>query len=84
VVRGPHKSALSPEALAHFAEEAAKKLQLGQAYIINWDDIKDNPPKELTILPIAAILHKSKAFRSILHLSFCLRLKKRGGIGGSK
>ncbi len=43
-----------------------------------WDSIKDNPPKELKISPIAAIPHKSKDFRSILDLSFRLRLKNGG------
>jgi hypothetical protein len=78
VARGPHKPALSPEALAHFTKEAAKKVRLGQARIVNWDDIKDNPPKELKIMLIVAFPHKSKAFRSILDLSFCLRLKNGG------
>ncbi len=45
VARGPHRSALSPEAIAHFKEEAAMKL---------------------------------KEFRSILDLSFRLRLKNGG------
>ena len=45
---------------------------------MDWDSIKDNPPKELKISPIAAIPHKSKANRSILELSFCLRLKNGG------
>ena len=75
VARGPHQSAMSPEALAHFAEEATKKVRTKQARIVLWDDIKDNPPKQLKISPIAAIPHKSKAFRSILNLSFRLRLK---------
>jgi hypothetical protein len=38
------------------------------------DDIKDDPPQKLKILPIAAIPHKSKAFRSILDILFCLHL----------
>jgi hypothetical protein len=42
------------------------------------EDIKDNPPKELKISPIAAIPHNSKDFRSILDLSFRLRLKNGG------
>jgi hypothetical protein len=49
-----------------------------QARIVDWDSIKDNPPKELKISPIVAIPHKSKAYRSILDLSFCLRLKTGG------
>jgi len=68
----------SPEALAHFATESAKKVRSGQAKLVLWDDIKDNPPHQLKISPIAAIPHKSKAFRSILDLSFSLRLKNGG------
>ncbi len=47
-----------------------------------WNSIKDNPPKELKISPIAAIPHKSKDYRSILDLSYCLRLKN-GGVRAS-
>ena len=72
VARRPHQSLLSPEALAHFAEEAAEKVRTKQAWIVLWDDIKKNPPNQLKISPIAAIPHKSKAFRSILDLSFQL------------
>ena len=72
VARGPHQSALSPKALAHFAEEVAEKVRTKQAQIVLWDDIKDNPLKQLKISPIAAIPHKSKAFCSILNLSFQL------------
>ena len=39
-----------------------------------WDDIKDNPPEELKVSPIAMIPHKSGAFRAILDLSFSIRL----------
>ena len=72
VACGPHQSVLSLEALVHFAEEAAEKVRTKQAWIVLWDDIKDNPPKQLKISPIAAIPHKSKVFRSILDLSFQL------------
>ncbi len=73
--RGPHISALSAEALEHFKEEARKKVATGQAKIVEWDTIKHNPPTQMKVLPIAAIPHKSKAFRSILDLSFSLRLQ---------
>ena len=76
--RGPHASALAPEAIEHFRLEATEKVALGQAKIVLWDDIKDNPPAQLKISPIAAIPHKSKAFRSILDLSFRLRLEDGG------
>jgi len=75
VERGPHVSALSAEALKHFTEEAREKVASGQARIVEWDTIKNNPPAQMKISPIAAIPHKSKAFRSILDLSFSLRLR---------
>ena len=78
VQRGPHQSALTPEALEHFAAEAKKKVDKGQAKLVYWDDIKDNPPPELKISPVAAIPHKSKAYRTTLDLSYRLRLKNGG------
>ena len=54
-------------------------MHTNQARIVAWDNIKDNPPRELEISPIAAIPHKSKAFCSILDLSFWLKLKNGGG-----
>jgi hypothetical protein len=62
VERGPHQSSLTPEALAHFSEESIKKVKAGQAKLVLWEDIKENPPSQLKISPIAAIPHKSKAF----------------------
>ena len=75
VKRGPHVSATTPEALEHFAQEIKDKLVLGQAKTVLWDDIKDSPPPQLKISPIAAIPHKSKPYRSILDLSFSLALQ---------
>jgi len=48
------------------------------AWVVEWDAIKDNPPTKLKISPIAAIPHKSKAYWSILDLSFRLRLNNGG------
>jgi hypothetical protein len=78
VERGPHQSALSDEALKHFAEEALEKVNAGQSKIVLWDNIKDSPPTQLKISPIAAIPHKSRGFLSIMDLSFSLRLKNGG------
>jgi hypothetical protein len=82
VARGPHWSALLPEALAHFAAEAAEKVRTKQARIVAWDDIKEDPPRQLKISPIAAIPHNSKAYRSILDLYFRLCLTN-GGVRAS-
>jgi hypothetical protein len=43
VERGPYKSALSQDMLQHFAKEAAEKVAVGQATIVDWDSIKDSP-----------------------------------------
>lgn len=77
---GPHKSAMEPDAIAHFAVEIQEKVRQGQARVVLWDDIKNNPPAQLKISPVAAIPHKSQAFRSILDLSFSLRLEDGGRI----
>jgi len=78
VDRGPHQMALTNDAIAHFRAEVDKKVKIGQAKIVTWDSIKQNPPAELKISLIAAIPHKSKQFCSILDLSFNLRLKQGG------
>jgi hypothetical protein len=80
VDRGPHRSWLTDDAIAHYRNEVDKKAKKWQAKLVAWDSIKDNPPAELKISPIAAIPHKSKQFRSILDLSFNLRLKQGGVI----
>ena len=78
VDRGPHWSALTDDTIAHFRNEVDDKVKSKQAKLVAWDSIKDNPPVELKISPIAAIPHKSKQFCSILDLSFNLRLKQEG------
>ena len=55
-----------------------EKVHTKQARLVECDTIKDNPPLELKISPIAAIPHKSKAFCSIIDLSFQLILKSGG------
>jgi hypothetical protein len=74
VARGPHRSSLLPEAIKHFWLKSMAKVAAGQAVLVQWDNIKDNTPPQIKISPIATIPHKSKAFRSILDLSFTLRL----------
>ncbi len=82
--RGPHKSAVKPDAIAHFAEEVSDKVNKGQAWVVLWDDIKNNHPRQLKVYPVAAIPHKSRAYRSILDLSIALRLEDGGIIDSVK
>ena len=67
-MRGPHKSALSEEAIAHFAAEAKEKVAPNQTRLVCYENFKDDFPTKMKVSPIAKIPHKSKAFRSILDL----------------
>jgi hypothetical protein len=75
VERGPHASALQPEAAEQLWLEVEEKVRKGQARLVQWDDIKHNPPPQLKISPIAMIPHKSRLFRAILDLSFPVKLR---------
>ena len=75
ILRGPHASALEPEAAQQLWMEVEEKVRKGQARIVSWDDIKHDPPPQLKISPIAMIPHKSRLFRAILDLSFPVKLK---------
>ena len=73
--RGPHPSALSPDAAAALRQETNEKVASGYARVVKYGDIKNNLPPKLKISPVAMIPHKSRKFRTILDLSFRLRHK---------
>jgi len=73
--RGPHKSALHHEAISQLHEEVAAKVRAKQARIVDWEDIKHNPPPQLKVSPISMVPHKSRRYRTILDLSFAIRLQ---------
>jgi len=72
--KGAHKSATEPLAAAVCRKEALERVKDGCCRVVKWNDIKDNPPANLKISPIAAIPHKSRLFRMILDLSFILQI----------
>ena len=80
VMRGPHESALSEEAISHFAAEAKEKVASNQARLVCYKNFKGDFPTKMKVSPIAAIPHKSKSFRSILDLSFSLKLTPHGRV----
>ena len=80
VMRGPHDSALSDDTIAHFSDESKVNVVSKRARLVLYDDIKVNIPKQMKVSPIAAIPHKSKAFRSILDLPFSLKLTPQGRV----
>jgi hypothetical protein len=75
--KGAHPSAMVTEAAEQLRRESVEKVRKGQARIVRWDDIRDNPPKELKVSPIAMIPHKSRGFRAILDLSYSVRLSHK-------
>ena len=76
VERGPHVSAMQPDAMKYSQQESAEKVQDGFAKIVLWDDIKNNPPPNTKVSPILMIKHKSRRYRGILDLSFCLLINE--------
>ena len=59
---GPHKSALAWDAIAQLWEEVAAKVAVGQAQLMDWLDIWDEPPTLLKISPISMLHHKSRKY----------------------
>ena len=75
IKRGPHISAKKPQAAAHLQMETLQKIRDGYAKIVKWKEIKNNIPPNLKISPVAMIPHKSRMYRTIIDLSFQLRVK---------
>jgi hypothetical protein len=68
VERGPHVSALDPAAIQQLKAEIEDKVRVGQCRVLLWDEIKEDPPEQLKISPLAMIPHKSGGFRAILYV----------------
>ena len=75
IERGPHISALEPDAIDQLAGEIKQKVADGQCRVVLWDDIKNDMPEQLKVSPLAMIPHKSRKYRAILDLSFPVRLE---------
>ena len=73
---GPCKSARSTEAITACHKEVLQKVSEGHCQLIKWNTIKNNPPPNLKVSPIAAIPHKSWAYRMILHLAYQIKINK--------
>ena len=51
--RGPHHSALTPEAMVLIEEEIQYQTAAGFSKIVMWDDIKNNMLANLKVSPFA-------------------------------
>ena len=80
VMRGTHNSALAEEAIAHFAAEAKEKEASNQAHLVCYKLFKGDFTTRMKVPHIAETPCKSKAFRSILDLSFSLKLTPHGRV----
>ena len=75
IARGPHQSALTPEALELFQDDVVDyQVKAGFCRIVNWDDIKHDLPPQLKISPVAAVPQVGRRPRIILDLSFGVRI----------
>lgn len=75
VARGPHQSAMTPEAIELFHDDVVKyQVDAGFCRIVNWDDIKNDLPPQLKISPVAAVPQVGRRPRIILDLSFPVRV----------
>lgn len=73
VRRGPHVSALTPDARQLVMEDVMYQVEAGFSEIVLWDSIKDNPPSNLKVSPLAVIPQTNRRGRLILDLSFGVR-----------
>eukprot|EP00797_Seminavis_robusta_P014093 Sro2145_g316350.1 n/a (258) ;mRNA; f:5112-6003 len=74
IKRGAHPSAQAPEAATALRKEVEEKVAQGYARLIPWTELKKSLPSNIRISPIAAIPHKSRAYRMILDLSYMFTL----------
>ena len=71
---------MAEEVIVHFTAEAKEKVASNQARMVCYEKIKGNLPTKMKVEPILTIPHKSKSFRSILDLSFSLKLTPHGRV----
>lgn len=81
VQRGPHVSALTPEARKLVLEEVMYQIDAGFSEVVLWDDVKANMPANLKISPLAVIPQTNRRGRLILDLSFGVRRSSGGNKG---
>jgi hypothetical protein len=79
IAKGPHASAMTPEARKLVLEDVAYQVDAGFSRIITWDSIKDNPPARLKISPLAVVPQTNRRGRLILDLSFAVHRASQKG-----
>jgi hypothetical protein len=70
VMRGPHPTACTHEAIALFKEDIEYQRQAGFFKVILWEELKQLRPPNLKISPVAAVPQVGRRPHIILDLSF--------------
>ena len=73
IQRGPHRSALTPEALQVFKEDIAYQVSAGFSEVIPLSELRSRNPPNLKISPVALVPQLNRRGRIILDLSFPVR-----------
>ena len=55
VARGPHSTAIAPEAISLVYKDIDYQVKAGFTEIVYWDKIKDSLPKHFKVSPVAII-----------------------------
>ncbi len=70
IVRGPHPTACTLEAIALFEEDIEYQRRAGFCKVIPWEELKQLRPPNLKISPVAAVPQVGRCPQIILDLSF--------------
>ena len=73
IARGPHPTAMAPDAIALVHEDIDYQVKAGFTEVVYWDEIKDSLPKHFKVSPVAVIPQTGRRGRIILDLSFPVR-----------
>ncbi len=79
IARGPHTSALTPEARQLVMEEIDYQVAAGFSEIMLWSDVQALRPEHLKVSPLAVIPQVGRRGRLLLDLSFAVHAPTSGG-----
>ena len=71
---GPHSSTMKAPALKVLHIEVQEEITQGYARKISFGELRKHIPKNLKLSPVVMIPHKSRDYRTILDLSFKLKI----------
>ena len=78
ILKGPHRSALDPEAIRLVHEDLKYQVDAGFSRIVLWDEVKGRRPPKLKISPLAVIPQTDRHGQLILDLSFPVHRHDQG------